>query len=359
MKILVTSLLVLSFAGAGLNADEPHSCMSTLAPPGGIRLVELKGAKWQAGQTLHILFMGGTAAERKLVRDTAVEWTKYANLKFKFYDSQAALKGQKSDIRITFDKKQGSHSALGIHAGYYAQNESTMNFGWNSASTILHEFGHALGLKHEHQNPSAGIPWNKPVVYAHFAKQGWSKQQVDSNVFQSLAENTVNFTQYDKDSIMVYEFPAAWTTNGMSAKRHGILSQVDKAGIAEMYPANNPEISVASVPLPAIEATPTGGFSDRIQGVWDCGDFGTMTLKQNKTKVTGNYTYFLGSVQGQIVQGKFSGTWSQKRNRAKGSFELETSVEQKMSNNPTHLRGKWKDTQATDWSDVPWECKKK
>ena len=29
--------------------------------------------------------------------------------------------------------------------------------------TILHEFGHALGMRHEHQNPPAEIPWNKEV----------------------------------------------------------------------------------------------------------------------------------------------------------------------------------------------------
>ena len=35
-----------------------------------------------------------------------------------------------------------------------------MIFSWFSISTVMHEFGHALGLKHEHQSPNANIQWN-------------------------------------------------------------------------------------------------------------------------------------------------------------------------------------------------------
>ena len=70
-----------------------------------------------------------------------------------------------------------------------------MNFGWLRPGTpleeymrvVLHEFGHALGLIHERQNPSGGIQWNKPVVYRYY--QGppnfWVPQQVDINLFRN------------------------------------------------------------------------------------------------------------------------------------------------------------------------------
>jgi len=35
---------------------------------------------------------------------------------------------------------------------------------WIDLGTVLHEFGHALGLIHEHQNPaSGGFKWNREV----------------------------------------------------------------------------------------------------------------------------------------------------------------------------------------------------
>ena len=49
-----------------------------------------------------------------------------------------------------------------------------MNYGWLTPDSdddelrrvVLHEFGHALGLIHEHQNPEGGIEWNEPAVKA-------------------------------------------------------------------------------------------------------------------------------------------------------------------------------------------------
>ena len=48
-----------------------------------------------------------------------------------------------------------------------------MNYGWFDSETtddeyrrvVLHEFGHALGLAHEHQSPGVAIPWNEQKVY--------------------------------------------------------------------------------------------------------------------------------------------------------------------------------------------------
>lgn len=90
----------------------------------------------------------------------ANEWSKYANITFKFITSGTA------QIRVTFTQGAGSYSYLGTQALNRPSNSETMNFGWFNDSTTdtefsrttIHEFGHALGMIHEHQHPLANIP---------------------------------------------------------------------------------------------------------------------------------------------------------------------------------------------------------
>lgn len=109
----------------------------------------------------------------------ANEWSKYANITFKFITSGTA------QIRVTFTQGAGSYSYLGTQALNRPSNSETMNFGWFNDSTTdtefsrttIHEFGHALGMIHEHQHPLANIPWDKEKVYTYYGgyPNYWSK----------------------------------------------------------------------------------------------------------------------------------------------------------------------------------------
>lgn len=120
-----------------------------------------------------------------------------------------------------------------------------MNYGWlNDASpddeirrVVLHEFGHALGLIHEHQNPNHPIKWNKPAVYADLSgpPNNWSKQTIDNNMFKPYKLKEVAATAVDAKSIMMYPIPKSWTTDGFSAGLNSQLSPYDEALIANQY----------------------------------------------------------------------------------------------------------------------------
>lgn len=69
---------------------------------------------------------------------------------------------------------QGSWSYLGTDATRVPKESFTMNLGFVDRPTVLHEFGHSLGLIHEHQSPfPGGFEWDRENVseeYSYYIK---------------------------------------------------------------------------------------------------------------------------------------------------------------------------------------------
>lgn len=195
--------------------------------------------KWTPGTVLKVSFLDGSGWQQAKVQQYAVGWCAYANVRFDFIGTP------NGDIRISFNKK-GSYSYVGLDARNRKPAEETMNLGWIDSSktenqlksVILHEFGHALGLLHEHMNPLSNIKWNKPVVYAYYLQyEGWSKEMVDAQVFDRYSVSMTN-RAYDPKSIMHYPIPASFTTDNYAIAPNYELSEQDKKLIAELYPFN-------------------------------------------------------------------------------------------------------------------------
>jgi serralysin len=203
-----------------------------------LQLALLTGTKWQNGRTLRVRFLDGDSSVHQKVATYAKEWEKYANIKLQFGNDPNA------EIRISFNQ-QGSWSYLGTDNLSIPRNQPTMNYGWLRANTaenqyyvVFHEFGHALGCIHEHQNPAGGIQWNKEAAYRYYGQQGWSRQMVDQQVFQQYSTNQTQFTETDATSIMMYPVPRQLTLNGFEAGVNTQLSATDKRFIAQMYPGS-------------------------------------------------------------------------------------------------------------------------
>lgn len=218
-----------------------------LESDGQLRAVFFNSKKWEVGSTIKIAFIGGTDNQRKHTRKVADTWTKYANLTFE-WDVAVA----ESHVRISFEQGKGSWSYLGTDARGIDKSRATMNFGWMPESpkssdqgTILHEFGHMLGLAHEHQNPKGGLTWKRDVVIASLSgpPNNWTVPQIESNVLRKYdaSKHNITVTDFDAESIMLYYFPASWNEEGIETKRNGALSTIDKRNIAEMYPGREPE----------------------------------------------------------------------------------------------------------------------
>ncbi len=201
-----------------------------------------KGKKWRPGRLLRIRFLDGDAAVQKKVADIALEWTEYANIQLEFGSDSDA------EIRISF-KMAGSWSYIGTDALLIPKPMPTMNFGWLTPTSsdeeyhrvVLHEFGHALGMIHEHQNPDAvnHIKWNIDALKDYYSgpPNNWSEAQIRTNLVKTYDDAQTNHTDFDVDSIMRYPVPAEHTTdgNGIPWQAHK-LSETDKEFIASIYP---------------------------------------------------------------------------------------------------------------------------
>lgn len=212
----------------------------------GQKAVLLKNTQWNAGAKITISFMDGNPVIQKKVKDVAMEWIKkgMANLTFEF-----RIDKKDTDIRISF-QFSGSWSVLGTTCKKVPKDKPTMNFGWLKSNTppdelrrvVLHEFGHAIGLIHEHMSPAdGGIKWNKPQVEKDLSgpPNNWSPDVIFNNMFKTFADSELKLTAVDSKSIMMYPIPAKWTLNGFNVVLNTDLSDTDKKFIREIYPGND------------------------------------------------------------------------------------------------------------------------
>src|SRR4051812_43913473 len=143
---------------------------------------------WAGGTALTVRFLDGEPGLHARVMAAASDWTEHANLTFTVVGDGPA------DIRVTF-AGAGNWSAVGTLSRLQSMfppgaptmclSEAPYATPARLARLARHEFGHAIGLVHEHSSPSAGIAWNRPAVLAALAgpPNFWSAADVAVNVF--------------------------------------------------------------------------------------------------------------------------------------------------------------------------------
>ena len=175
--------------------------------------------RWPNQSIIKVKFLGndGTNTDLKSrIKRYANLWLRHANVNFEFVSSTSD-----ADIKIVAGNEgsTGNWSYCGIYCKRLAQNVPTMSIGdlnvngtesWLRA-TVLHEFGHALGLIHEHKSPNCDKSnWNKEAIISRYiAEQGWTRDYVIQQIFNNEDPYWLDVSTYDRNSIMHYPFSAS------------------------------------------------------------------------------------------------------------------------------------------------------
>jgi serralysin len=209
------------------------------------RMALPRGYDWGPGKIIRVAFLDGSRDVHERVKNTATKWTgpEMANVSLVFISDP-----HKAEIRISF-RYSGSWSALGkACCEIRSSAKPTMNFGWLTEqsddvtlrSVVLHEFGHALGLIHEHQNPKGMIPWNRQAVLRDLSRppNSWASDVIERNMFKVYEKAQSNYKTFDRSSIMLYPIPPEWVTDpSFVTSLNTDLSEIDRAYIRKMYPS--------------------------------------------------------------------------------------------------------------------------
>lgn len=139
--------------------------------------------------------------------------------------------------------------------GCFTGLECVSNF--KPGAVILHEFMHALGGSHEHQNAQENpLMLNVGAVYETYCgvpnppEYAECKKSADFNVLSQYTCFNVktnsndaecySYTDYDPDSILLYKIFDSWMAEGYKnpTKNNFRLSDSDKAWLKDFYPLN-------------------------------------------------------------------------------------------------------------------------
>jgi len=253
----------------------------------------------QTHPIIKINFMDGTDKQKNFVKKMVNESLAPLTSKLTYDFTSPQLE---SHIRISFALPGQAWSMIGSEALQVDKTQPTINLGWldddvqfsnegtkNTGQVVLHEFGHAMGMIHEHQSPFGNpIKWNKEVIYEELQRtNGWNKQMVDHNMFKKYGDDElcnkakelpigsgerrielenfcqgelVNGSQYDVTSIMHYFYPQTWISQGPAEIPVNIkYSALDEEWLRKYY--GEPKKEVITAVLKKVETDVVEGFN--------------------------------------------------------------------------------------------------
>ena len=231
---------------------------------------------------LDVLFISGSTENQNYVRKFAPEWSEYANVDFIFHTSRNTA--EKIDIMLEIQevdesKGLGGRSYIGSDSRLKSdQNSPSMHLYFSSSTDtatkkglILHEFGHALGLVHEHQHPERNFEYDLEAILKYCEDQMWSESECYKHKIDKFESLAYDYFTYDPRSIMHYQMHDNYIKSSEDPEIFKYvrgLSLLDKIAISQIYPGR---ISLSDIYLK---------HSQHLQYVMETNEFEACHIKE-------------------------------------------------------------------------------
>ncbi|MFF5971848.1 hypothetical protein ACFY7C_10020 [Streptomyces sp. NPDC012769] len=260
---------------------------------GGLEFLVTDIGKWPLGKTVRVAFLGGDDQLHADIAEATKQITDACNLTLDFGRNDGAGTFRRwttadtafaAEIRVSFDQQgffslvgtDSTDTAIGAGGGPVGGNpgQRSLNLGGFTTNrpaqwegTVRHEFLHALGFHHSHQNMRgtcegefrwdddhqyepvqnpAGVfvpdsQGRRPGIYTFLAgaPNRWPRAKVDHNLRTVEAPDLVA-GPFDAKSVMLYRFPEFFyksTPSSCAPSGDGQnLSDGDKRGLELLYP---------------------------------------------------------------------------------------------------------------------------
>ncbi|KAK7947932.1 uncharacterized protein PG986_008818 [Apiospora aurea] len=185
-----------------------------------------------------VQFLNGTLEQKSLVRSVVKENYNAIPMRIRFSFLSSRETGP-SNVRIKFIDSGISWADIGMGKANQQPNEPTMELNLGNKKTaedkvgnILHEFGHVLGLRHEHQHPDSGLVFCRRQL----REEGYGDDDITEQ-WLPFGFDKRRTEPYDRESIMHYSITTKEAKNLKSPiGRSNALSRGDKNQLIAMYP---------------------------------------------------------------------------------------------------------------------------